>query len=331
MYLCYVDESGGFEIPGSDPSATPLMVILGLILGHTCVPDLTLAFLGLKSRFYASRMGPGRHLDRVLVEVKGADVRSALRASDRGPRRRALGYLEDAVRLLEAHHVRLVGRVWVKAPGQAMDPAASCAFAVQDIAAHFNHFLASRGSLGSMICDSRMHTQNSQVSHSVFTQKHKLSGDAYPCLVETPAFGHSVNHVGLQLADLVASSVVFPMASRTYCADHWTGPHVHPHYDGVKQRWASESGCCNTGTATTPASGGAASSSATSWAGVQVSACSSLAPTRLTSRSPQRSDHSARRGSPRRWLSIRRVAPIRTASTASEPGARKVRSSTTSA
>ncbi len=84
-----------------------------------------------------------------------------------------------------------------------------------------------------------MHTQNSQVSHSVFTQKHKLSGDAYPCLVETPAFGHSVNHVGLQLADLVASSVVFPMASRTYCADHWTGPHVHPHYDGVKQRWAS--------------------------------------------------------------------------------------------
>jgi hypothetical protein len=239
MYLCYIDESGAFEAPASTPRATPLMVITGVILGHARLVEVTRAFLGVKARFYPDRAASGHQLDGILAEVKGADVRSALRASDRGAQRRAIGYLESTVRLLESNHARLVGRVWVKAPGQAMDPAASYTFAIQDIAAHFNQFLETRSAFGAMVCDSRMPAQNAQVSHSVFTQKHKLNGDAYPRLVETPVFGHSVNHAGLQLADLVASAMVFPMAARTYCAAHWTGPHVHPHFDSVKQRWSS--------------------------------------------------------------------------------------------
>ena len=83
-----------------------------------------------------------------------------------------------------------------------------------------------------MLCDARMQNQDSEVSHSIFTQKHQQAGDPLDRLVEVPAFGHSVNHVGLQLADLAASAFLFPMAARTYCVATTTGPHVDPHFDG---------------------------------------------------------------------------------------------------
>jgi len=88
-----------------------------------------------------------------------------------------------------------------------------------------------------MLCDARMQNQNIEVSHSIFTQKHRLAGDPLAKLVEAPAFGHSVNHVGLQLADLAASALVFPMAARAYCSTSQAGPHVDPHFDRVRQRF----------------------------------------------------------------------------------------------
>ena len=84
-----------------------------------------------------------------------------------------------------------------------------------------------------MICDGRMHNQDAVVSHSIFTQKMRQSGDAYPHIVESPVFGSSKNHAGLQLADLVASAFLFPLASRTYCASHYTNVHVDSRYDQV--------------------------------------------------------------------------------------------------
>lgn len=56
------------------------------------------------------------------------------------------------------------------------------------------------------------------VAHSVFTQKWRTGGDPYPPLMEVPLFAHSNNHVGLQLADLIASTLVFPMAAHGYGA-----------------------------------------------------------------------------------------------------------------
>jgi Protein of unknown function (DUF3800) len=52
----------------------------------------------------------------------------------------------------------------------------------------------------------------------VFTQKWRTGGDPYPPLMEVPLFAHSNNHVGLQLADLIASTFVFPMAAHSYGA-----------------------------------------------------------------------------------------------------------------
>ena len=88
-----------------------------------------------------------------------------------------------------------------------------------------------------VICDSRGSSQNANVAHSVFTRMFKRTGNAYPNIVEMPVFGHSENHSGLQLADLVTSALVFPLACRTYCRGYVTGPHVHRGYDRLKQRY----------------------------------------------------------------------------------------------
>ena len=79
---------------------------------------LTLDFLRLKVRFFPSLgAGTGHFLDRVLGEVKGADLRKQVCAPSRRLRRQAVGFLDSFVALLEKRQVRLVGRVWVKGIG----------------------------------------------------------------------------------------------------------------------------------------------------------------------------------------------------------------------
>ncbi len=78
-----------------------------------------------------------------------------------------------------------------------------------------------------MVIDSSAPKLNSAMAHSIFTQKFKATGDSYGRMLEMPTFGHSENHVGLQLADLLASGLLFPMASHCYCTGHVQNVHVH--------------------------------------------------------------------------------------------------------
>ena len=234
MFICYIDESGGFEAPNLNLSATPLMVLAGLIIEERRMLHLTADYLQSKARFFPHpTVPPGHWLGHILRAVKGGTIRSKLRSTSRNQRRHAMGFLTHTMDLLEKHHVRLIGRVWIKGRDEGLDPQASYTYAILDIARHFEQFLAVRNLKGLMICDGRMHNQDAVVSHSMFTQKMRQSGDAYPHIVESPVFGSSKNHAGLQLADLVASAFLFPLASRTYCASHYTNVHVDSRYDQV--------------------------------------------------------------------------------------------------
>lgn len=214
------------------------MVIAGVIIDDASLSTLTYEFLQLKARFYPAKVTGRPHLlDYVLAEVKGADVRGGVRASGRNKRRQSIGFLDKVVTLLAAHDARIVARVWVKERHRSLNPAASYSFAVQDLTAHFEHFLSTTGSSGLVVCDGRAHEQDAEVAHSVFTQKYKLTGDSYPHVVETAMFGRSENHVGLQLADMVASALIFPMATRTYCSMLPIGKHTHPRFDLIKERF----------------------------------------------------------------------------------------------
>lgn len=88
-----------------------------------------------------------------------------------------------------------------------------------------------------MIADSRTPTTNAWVAHSIFTQKFKTAGDCYPRLLEMPTFGHSQNHAGIQIADLVSSALLFPMATRCYCYGHVQNVHVDRGFEVVAIRY----------------------------------------------------------------------------------------------
>jgi len=99
--------------------------------------------------------------------------------------------------ILNHHRVKLIGRVWVKAPGAGLDQWGAYICSIQEIAQHFERLLAARNRTGLVICDAREPKQNRKVSHSIFTGKH-AKGDRYPHIVESPTFAVSDNHAGLQ-------------------------------------------------------------------------------------------------------------------------------------
>ena len=55
-------------------------------------------------------------------------------------------------------------------------------------------------------------------------------------------FGHSVNHVGIQIADLIASALLFPMATYRYCLGHVQNVHVDSNFGHLTQRYGARLG-----------------------------------------------------------------------------------------
>ena len=210
VQICYVDEAGGCEDPASAFSATPAMVILGLVVDAALVPGLTRDFLALKRRHFPGRFTAGHALDHILVEIKGNEILQMTRSTSRNLRRQAQRIRGELLDLAETYSCHIVGRVWVKEPGKHMDPTAVYCYSVQDIASHFSEALSSRTDVGIVIADGRTHKTNLRVAHSIFTQKWRTGGDPYPLVHEVPLFAASDNHAGLQLADLLASTLIFP-------------------------------------------------------------------------------------------------------------------------
>lgn len=236
MLICYLDEAGCTGcLPGSDSPIQPVFVPAGVILDAQHLPQLTLDFLRIKRRFYPRRMGP-RFLDAIRAEIKGSEIRAHV-AGRRGDRRHALGVLDAFMSLLEKYQAKLIGRVWVKEIGRENSNRALYTSSVQAICSYFHHLLNLQGSSGILIADARRKHQNSDVSHSVFTQKFSAAGDRLARLIEIPTYGHNENHVGLQLADWLCSALLFPLATYSYCRGHIRSVHVSDEYGIIRDRF----------------------------------------------------------------------------------------------
>lgn len=241
MWFTYVDDAGDPEfLPSATTNlVTPLFVIGAVALDQAQIHSITTEFLALKRRFFPHLAPRTRHLlDWVRPEMKGTELKRMMRSPRKRERRTATTFVDKTLRLLEDHDARIFGRVWVKAIGVAVDKQAMTSFSIQDCCATFQKKLEELDQLGVMIVDSSSPRLNASVSHSAFTQKYKASGDAYDRLLEMPVFGHSENHVGLQLADIVSSALLFPIASFVYCTGHVTSVHVNPYFSDVKTRFA---------------------------------------------------------------------------------------------
>lgn len=243
MHILYIDESGDTGQLPAQPGANdqPVFVIGALIVDAAKIGDLTRDFIDLKTRFYPGLVGEcNKHLDRILPEIKGADLRRNALRGRHNVRRHAVGFLSKLLLILQAHDVRLLSRVWVKPLGQRFDGRAVYTSSIQWLYSSFENFLHDHDSLGFCIADSRDPLNNAIVAHSVFTQKFQSSSAAYGRTLELPTFAHSENHAGIQLCDIVCSALLYPIAAEAYCSGHVGNIHVQPGAAALRQRFGEE-------------------------------------------------------------------------------------------
>jgi hypothetical protein len=241
MHFCYVDEAGCTGVlPSATSNIQPLFAVCGLVFDESKIRDLTKEFISLKRAYFPTSLPAGsKHLAWILVEVKGSELRKQLANPSRRKRRHTIGFLDKVLDLLDAHDCRIKGRIWIKGIGAPFDGRSVYTWSIQYIHQHFNQWLSLKPDHGIVICDSRNKQLNSVVSHSIFTEKFRLAGDKHPHIAEMPTFGHSENHAGLQLADIVCSGLLFPMAVDAYCAGSVASIHVRPEYALLRPRYAA--------------------------------------------------------------------------------------------
>lgn len=239
MYILYLDESGCTgTLPAATSNVQPVFILAGVIIEQTRLQVLTSEFLHLKQRFFPGLLPRDtEYLNWVLAEIKGAELRKQLWKGTRRERRHALVFFHNLLLLFEQHSLRVVGRVWIKGIGAPFKGRSVYTYSVQSCCQSLESFLSGEKSDGVIIADFRFRNQNSVVSHSVFTQKFMAAGDQYAHLAEMPVFGHSNNHVGIQMADLLCSGLLFPMAVQTYCTGYVSNMHVHHEYAILKDRF----------------------------------------------------------------------------------------------
>lgn len=85
--------------------------------------------------------------------------------------------------------------------------------------------------------NSRDPWKNANVAHSVFTQKFRASSTVYSRIAELPTFGHSENHAGIQICDIICSALLYPIAAEAYCTGHVANVHVQPRAADLRQRF----------------------------------------------------------------------------------------------
>jgi hypothetical protein len=237
LYLCYVDESGdGQTVDPATPDAPPVMVIGGILVNESELRELTWEFIALKKRFRPSLRQAAKLSEVIRAEIKGSNIRGHLRTGNRNQVRLAHGLIDKLLRMLESHDCRVLARICVKGDGVANVEDAMYGASVASLCADFEHFLAGRGERGVVILDSRTKSKNVDNVHCVTTRKFRAGGDLMPHVAESPVFGHSDSHIGLQIADLLVSAVLFPAACATYAEDLTWNTHCHSAYAAIRER-----------------------------------------------------------------------------------------------
>ncbi|GAA2593342.1 DUF3800 domain-containing protein [Streptomyces lienomycini] len=238
MHLCYIDEAGnGQTLDPARPDAPPVLVVGGFTVPRAHVRSLTWAFLDVK-KHYRPQLRNAEQLSEVIQhEIKGADVRKNLRAGNHNWRRAAMELVGSLLAILEAHESRVLARVWIKEEGLAFDESGVYPASVAALNETFQAQLAHEHSRGIMVLDSRTKVKNAPNVHCVTTRKYRSGGDSLRGVIESPVFGHSDTHALLQLADLVVSSLLFPIACHAYLNDVTWNVHCDDAYQPLREQF----------------------------------------------------------------------------------------------
>lgn len=229
--VCYLDETGCLgALPTNTSDIQPVFVLTALFVDETKIRDLSKQFVALKVKYYPARFAHLQHdLEAMRVELKGAELKKSLRGKNgAAAQQTAQRFLDDLLELVKASGCRLVSRVWIKGIGAPFKGASIYSKTTQKFAAYFELYLREKEHKGIIAADFRDPGRNSVISHAIFSQKFKrgMKGDAYPSIIEAPFYGISNNHAGLQIADLISSALICPMATFVYCTGHVNNVHV---------------------------------------------------------------------------------------------------------
>lgn len=238
MWMCYVDESGDTgQFLAEERNSQPVFLLCALIVNQSRLEGMTREVIHLKQRYFPSYSQGAQHWhDWLKVEVKGANIRRAIREGARKSTRHILGFLSSVMALLENNDARVAARVYIKKPSAEFNGANVYSAAIQRLAQTFEDKLMREHDKGIIILDSRNKVKNVPVAHSLFTWNFRPQGTAYQYTAELPLFGHSDNHALLQLVDWVASGIIAPMATSAYCGGFAaTCVHASSEYDIIRK------------------------------------------------------------------------------------------------
>ena len=139
MKMCYVDESG--DTGPFDPqerNSQPIFLLCGLLMDQSALEGITREVINLKQTYFPAYAQSAAHWhDWLKVEVKGANLRRALREGRRDSMRHMMGFLDRVLVLLEKHHIQVVARVYVKQPNVEFKGASVYPSAIQRLAQAF--------------------------------------------------------------------------------------------------------------------------------------------------------------------------------------------------
>jgi len=176
----------------------------------------------------------------VLPEIKGADIRRDIAIGTRNKARHAKRFLSAIIDLCIRSDAKLISKVYVKGIGQQNRHTSVYTAACQALFRSFDHYLSTVDDVGFCIADSRTKGLNVPVAHSIFTQMFSAKQVHFPRIMELPTFGHSENHVGVQICDLLASALIVPTAVHTYCTGYIANVHVQPGYSIIRAQFTNK-------------------------------------------------------------------------------------------
>lgn len=217
----------------------PTFCISGIIIPEARLLQISHEWVDIKKQFFPKLCQHGRRWDWHTVEIKGNGIRSAIRSNNRR-RRHAFGFIDKTIDLLKSHNCTLVSRVCVKTPGVEFKGNAVYTSSVQSLCENFQEFLSLKEAKGIVVADSRNQKPNIAVAHSIFTLRVGNSGDSFPNLADIPLFGHSDNHAGLQIADIIASSLITPICINHCVPRDQKNKHSNSNYKLLAERYCTD-------------------------------------------------------------------------------------------
>jgi hypothetical protein len=242
MYIAYMDDAGDLGAVSNPPrhNDQPVFALSLLIVNQTRLSALVPEFLKIKRQFYPGLIPPASHfLAAVLKEVKGADIRRDIATGSRNNARQAARFLSEIIDLSIRSEIKIISKIFVKEIGQQISSTSVYTTACQSLFKSFDHYLSTVDDVGFCIADSRAKGLNVPVAHSIFTQMFSNKLAHYPRIMELPTFGHSDNHVGVQICDLITSGLIVPVAAHTYCTGHVANVHVQAGYSRIRAQFTT--------------------------------------------------------------------------------------------